>query len=48
LTNEKEFFAEMTEAYFGHNDFFPFNRAELKQEEPELYELLTKIWGTPK
>lgn len=48
LTNEKEFFAEMTEAYFGTNDFFPFNRAELKQEEPELYELLTKIWGTSK
>jgi Glucose-regulated metallo-peptidase M90 len=48
LTNEKEFFAEMTEAYFGHNDFYPFNRAELKRDEPELYELLTKIWGTPK
>ena len=48
LTNEKEFFAEMTEAYFGQNDFYPFNRAELKRDEPELYELLTKIWGTPK
>jgi len=48
LTNEKEFFAEMTEAYFGINDFFPFNRAELKQEEPELFDLLTKIWGTRK
>ena len=48
LTNEREFFAEMTEAYFGHNDFYPFNRAELKRDEPELYELLTKIWGTPK
>jgi hypothetical protein len=28
LTDHKEFFAEMTEAYFGLNDFFPFNRAE--------------------
>mgnify|MGYP002784602694 CR=1 FL=1 len=46
LTNEKEFFAEMTEAYFGHNDFYPFNRAELKDDQPELFELLTKIWGT--
>jgi hypothetical protein len=45
LTNEKEFFAEMTEAYFGHNDFFPFNAAELKREEPELFKLLEKIWG---
>jgi hypothetical protein len=48
LTDAKEFFAEMTEAYFGTNDFFPFNRAELKQEEPEIFELLAKIWGTPK
>ena len=47
LTNPMEFFAEMTESYFGHNDFFPFNRAELQREEPEIFELLTKIWGTP-
>jgi hypothetical protein len=46
LTNQKEFFAEMTEAFFGTNDFFPFNRAELQREEPELYTLLGKIWGT--
>ena len=46
LTNEKEFFAEMTETYFGQNDFYPFNRAELKQEEPELFALLEKIWGS--
>jgi hypothetical protein len=45
LTDQKEFFAEMTEAYFGMNDFFPFNAAELKQEEPELFALLKKIWG---
>lgn len=44
LTDHKEFFAEMTEAYFGTNDFFPFNRAELKEAEPELYELLAHIW----
>jgi hypothetical protein len=45
LTDRKEFFAEMTEAYFGMNDFFPFNRGELKREEPELFLLLLKIWG---
>jgi hypothetical protein len=44
LTNHKEFFAEMTEAYFGVNDFFPFNRAELKEAEPEIYALLQDIW----
>jgi hypothetical protein len=45
LTDQKEFFAEMTEAYFGENDFFPFNRAELMTAEPELYRLLREIWG---
>ncbi len=45
LTDHKEFFAEMTEAYFGVNDFFPFVRAELKEAEPETYALLRDIWG---
>ena len=47
LTDHKEFFAEMTEAYFGMNDFFPFNCGELKSEEPEIYALLKNIWGPP-
>lgn len=45
LTNEKEFFAEMTESYFGRNDFFPFNSGELRREEPGIFALLEKIWG---
>lgn len=45
LTNQKEFFAEMTEAYFGLNDFFPFHRADLKQSEPEVFSLMKSIWG---
>ena len=44
LTDHKEFFAEMTEAYFGTNDFFPFNRAELMTAEPAIYELMRSIW----
>jgi hypothetical protein len=47
LTDEKEFFAEMTETYFGQNDFFPFNRAELQREEPEVFKLLAHIWDEP-
>jgi hypothetical protein len=47
LTNQMEFFAELTEAYFGVNDFYPFNRAELKQAEPEIAALLAKIWEGP-
>ncbi|MCL2119043.1 MAG: metallopeptidase [Planctomycetaceae bacterium] len=44
LTDHKEFFAEFTEAFFGVNDFFPFNRAELKNDAPEIEELLRTIW----
>ena len=44
LTTPMEFFAEMTEAYFGANDFFPFTRAELTESEPEIYDLLGIIW----
>ena len=44
LTNQMEFFAEMTEAYFGTNDFFPFNRAELKESESEIFEMLKDVW----
>lgn len=46
LTDQKEFFAEMSESYFGKNDFFPFDREELKREEPEIFGLLQEIWGT--
>lgn len=45
LTNQKEFFAEMTEAYFGCNDFYPFVRPELKKDLPEVYELMQEVWG---
>lgn len=45
LTNQMEFFAEMTESYFGVNDFYPFNRAELQDAEPEIYRLLHTIWS---
>ena len=45
MTNHKEFFAEMSEAYFGTNDFFPFVHGELKEAEPETYALLQEIWG---
>jgi len=44
-TNHKEYFAESTEAYFYHNDFYPFVRAELKQHDPRAYTLMEKTWG---
>jgi hypothetical protein len=44
VTNPMEFFAEMTEAYLGMNDFFPFDRAELQREEPEVPAMPARIW----
>lgn len=46
LTNPMEYFAETTEAFFTRNDFFPFNRDELQQHDPEISELLVKLWAT--
>jgi putative heme-binding domain-containing protein len=44
LTNPMEYFAETTEAFFGRNDFFPFTRDELKKHDPDMFELLGKLW----
>ncbi|HLN28522.1 MAG TPA: hypothetical protein VK395_12340 [Gemmataceae bacterium] len=48
LTNDREYFAEATEAYFGTNDFYPFVRAELAQHDPAVHDLLEKLWGVHK
>jgi dipeptidyl-peptidase-4 len=45
LSNHKEYFAEGTEAFFYRNDFYPFVRAELKEHDPALHEVLEEIWG---
>jgi len=45
MTNPQEYFAETTEAFFSRNDFYPFNRAELKQADPGMAALLAKLWG---
>src|SRR5262245_52744255 len=45
LTNAKEYYAELSEAYFGKNDFYPFTRAELKDHDPVGYRLMEQTWG---
>ncbi|MDF1755117.1 MAG: hypothetical protein P1U89_20175 [Verrucomicrobiales bacterium] len=45
MSNPMEYFAESSEAYFGKNDFFPFNRAELLSHDPEMHDLVKKLWG---
>lgn len=47
-TNDKEYFADLTEAYFGKNDFFPFDRADLKKYDPTGYQLMRAAWGQPR
>lgn len=44
LNNDQEYFAELTEAFFSVNDFYPFVRAEVKQHDPEMYQVLQKVW----
>jgi nucleoid-associated protein YejK len=45
LQNEKEYFAELTEAYLGKNDFYPFQRQELLNYDKNGYKVLEKVWG---
>ncbi len=47
LTNSKEYFAELSEAYFGRNDFYPFVRSDLRRHDPQGYQLMRQIWGEP-
>lgn len=44
MTNPMEYFAELTECYFGENDFYPFVRTELKEHDPRGYEIIRKMW----
>ena len=44
LANHKEYFAECTEAYFSRNDFFPFDRTELKAHDPAMAALIEQLW----
>ena len=42
-----EYFAELSEAYFGKNDFGPVDRAELRDFDPVGYQLMVDVWGLP-
>ena len=48
MASPMEYFAETTEAFFSRNDFFPFTRVELKNHDPEMEQLLGKLWGATK
>jgi len=44
MKNKVEYFAELTEAYFGKNDYYPFTNADLKEFDPLGYELTRAAW----
>ncbi len=46
--NEFEYFAEGSEALFGFNDFYPWNRNELWEHDREGYMTLWNAWHHPK
>jgi hypothetical protein len=47
IGNDQEYFAELTEAYFSTNDFYPFVRPEIKEHDPAGFEMLKKVWHAP-
>ena len=44
-SNVQEYFAELTEAYFWVNDFYPFNRDELEEFDPLGMATIENGWG---
>jgi hypothetical protein len=47
LTNDREYFAELTEAYFGRNDFAPFDREALRTFDPQGFDMIERLWLHP-
>jgi len=47
MRDHAEFFAELSEAYFGYNDFFPFTREDLKEFDPSSYAVISNAWERP-
>ena len=45
LESVGEYFAEVTEAYFGDNDYEPFDRDELARFDPLGFALMRSVWG---
>jgi hypothetical protein len=45
MNNAQEYFAELSEAYFGTNDFYPFVRPELAEHDPQGLAALESAWG---
>ncbi|XP_048589418.1 uncharacterized protein LOC5512488 isoform X2 [Nematostella vectensis] len=51
LTSEWEYMGELSEAFFAEgkdrNDYYPYNRKDLKEFDPQGYRAIHGIWGPP-
>ena len=43
-TNSIEYFAELSEAYLGENDFYPFDREDLAEYDTLGYQVVAEVW----
>jgi len=48
LTDVHEYFAELSEAYFSENDFYPFNRDDLEYFDPQGFAVIESLWKVAK
>lgn len=48
LADKYAYFAELSEAYWGKNDFFPFDYHDMEAFDPAGFQLMETIWGVRK
>ena len=45
LKNNREYFAEISKIYFAGSPYYPFNRQQLKDYDPQGYAVVESVWG---
>lgn len=45
MNDAMEYFSEICEAYWGKNDYYPFDYYDLMEYDPQGFELMEKVWG---
>lgn len=45
LTNEREYFAELTAMYFMGSTYYPYDKAGLKKYDARGYQMIEQYWG---
>ncbi|HYG75722.1 MAG TPA: zinc-dependent peptidase [Planctomycetota bacterium] len=47
-TNQLEYFAELSCAYFWRGEYEPFDREQLRKHDPKGFEMIEAVWGITK